>query len=179
MFEITELGIHGAYLIRGPKFEDQRGTFVKSVHQATFEKFSLEWRFPEQFYSVSKRNVLRGMHFQIPPFDQVKLVYCVSGKALDVILDLRKESPTFGKCESIELEGGDGQSVYIPRGLAHGFLSRADDTIVMYSVTSMHEAQHDRGVHWQSISFDWGITQPIVSPRDQTMPALKDLKTPF
>jgi dTDP-4-dehydrorhamnose 3,5-epimerase len=178
MFEVQELSLHGAFLIRGPGSKDQRGAFQKTVHKEFFEQHGLEWSFAEQFYSTSNKNVIRGMHYQIPPHDHVKLIYCVSGEATDVLMDLRAKSPTYGKCIDVRLSGGDGKIIYIPKGLAHGFLATADNTILMYSVGSIHEPAADQGIHWQSIPYDWKNENPIVSARDQALVYCSTIETP-
>ncbi len=179
MFELKSLPIPGAYLIQGKVLSDHRGDFHKKVHREFFEQNGLEWSFAEQFYSVSHRDVIRGMHFQRPPFDHVKLIYCTRGSAIDVLLDLRKSSPTFGQCVDVRLNAGDGQSIYIPKGIAHGFHSLQNETTIQYSVSTAHEPSCDDGVFWNSIPYDWGILNPALSTRDEKFPAFKDLKSPF
>lgn len=119
------------------------------------------------------------MHFQAPPYDHVKLVYCVVGKALDVILDIREGSPTFGKTTAVQLGGDAPRSVYVARGCAHGFLSLSEGCVMVYSVTAEYAPNHDVGILWSTISFQWPVDDPIVSRRDQSFPGLLDFHSPF
>jgi dTDP-4-dehydrorhamnose 3,5-epimerase len=177
--EIVSLDIPGCYSILPHTQRDHRGTFIKTVHAPTFVSQRLRFDFREQYYSTSGDGVLRGMHFQTPPFDHDKLVYCLSGKALDVILDLRKGSPTFQKTACTTLDGVESSGVYIPRGCAHGFLSLVADTVLLYNVTIEYNAEHDSGVLWSSIPFTWPVENPAVSNRDAALPALPSFDSPF
>lgn len=179
MFELVPLSIPGAFLIKGKVISDSRGDFHKKVHREFFEDNGLEWSFAEQFYSVSHKDVIRGLHFQKPPFEHVKLVYCTGGSAVDVLLDLRKNTPTYGKTAHVNLKAGDGQTVYVPKGVAHGFHSLQDQTVIHYSVSVSHEPSADEGVLWSSIPFDWSVKKPILSSRDEKFPSFKDFKSPF
>ncbi len=179
MFEWRELGLPGVFEIIHRKFIDDRGTFLKTFNYDVFNEKNLECDFKEMFYSFSHRNVLRGMHFQTPPHDHAKLVHCLKGQILDVILDLRKNLPTYGKCVSASLSAENGNSIYIPRGLAHGFLSLEDDSLVHYSVTTTHSPAQDQGILWDSFGFDWGLKNPILSSRDQGFAKFRDFSSPF
>lgn len=179
MFEIRPLSIPGAFEIKNPIFRDGRGSFCKTVHREQFQKLGLSTDFAEQFYTVSKRNVLRGLHFQTPPYEHNKLVYCVFGQILDVVVDLRRSSPQYGQVASLRLDSDGHNSVYIPRGCAHGFLSLSEDSVVSYAVTSVHSPQHDSGILWKSIPFDWGIANPVLSSRDQQFVGLSAFESPF
>jgi len=169
----------GCFSIVPRTARDARGSFVKTVHASTFSRAGLSCDFREQYFSVSAGGVLRGMHFQLPPFDHDKVVFCQTGRALDVILDLRAGSPWFGRTLSLTLEGDRASGVYVPRGCAHGFLSLVDGTILLYNVTSEHSPDHDSGVLWSSIPFSWPIEKPTVSGRDSAFPALHDFQSPF
>jgi len=179
MFELTPLSLHGAFCIQGQSRLDDRGDFFKVVHRDFFEKHGLEWSFSEQFYTTSHKNVLRGMHFQAPPHDHVKLIYCTHGSALDVLLDLREDSPTFGQCTDANLKAGDGQSIYVPKGIAHGFLSLQDHTTIQYAVTTVHQPSSDKGILWSSIPYKWPSTAPLLSARDRALPDFKEFRSPF
>lgn len=179
MIELKALEIPGCCLLKAKVFRDDRGEFHKTIHRPTFDTLSLKSDFVEQFYTKSGKDVVRGMHFQRPPHDHTKLIYCTEGRALDVLLDLRKGSPMFGKCVEVELNGGDGLSIYISEGVAHGFRSLEDNTTIVYSVTSVHETSADEGILWNSIPYDWKIKNPRLSARDQKLPPLTGFKTPF
>lgn len=173
----TELD--GVYRIETKEFRDDRGAFVKVFHWGLFEAQGLSFNFKESYYSVSKKNVIRGMHFQIPPQDHAKLVYVTRGVITDVVLDIRRGSPTFGKYVSLDLSDQNQQMVFIPSGFAHGFLSREDSSAVTYLQTTMHSPDHDRGIRVDSFNFDWGVESPILSKRDLAFPAFKEFETPF
>ncbi len=177
--EISELEIPGCKVIKPRRLCDNRGEFIKIVHGVTFAGSGLEFGFREQYYSVSRREVVRGMHFQIPPHEHDKLVYCMNGAALDVVVDLRRGSPGFRKVQAVRLEANELCGVYVPRGCAHGFLSLTDDCIMLYCVTTEYAPEHDRGIRWDSFEFSWPCKHPIVSPRDSSLPSLNDFVTPF
>lgn len=173
----TEL--RGVYVIEPRVFQDDRGLFIKIFHEQTFKESGLSCDFKEVFYSTSMKDVIRGMHFQIPPQDHAKLVYVVSGKIFDVVLDIRKNSPTFGKCLSVELSDDNKKSIYIPSGFAHGFCVLSDEATVIYMQTTMHSPEHDSGIRWDSFGMEWGIKNPILSQRDKNFPELKKFDSPF
>lgn len=172
-------GLPDCFELSLPLFSDDRGRFVKVFHQGFFKDLGLNTMWQEEYYSVSKVNVLRGMHFQLPPHEHTKLVYCISGKILDVLLDVRWGSPTYGQCLTFELDAAQGNALYVPPGIAHGFLSLSDDSIVKYHVSSVYSPEHDRGILWNSFGLQWPVKNPILSPRDQNHPALEDFNTPF
>lgn len=179
MLHLKETGIIGCYEIQPRIFEDARGRFVKVFNNDEFEKLGLETKFTEEYYSYSHRDVIRGMHFQTPPFDHVKVVYCVQGEAQDVVLDLRKGSPTYLQTVAIKLSATKGNLVYIPKGLAHGFCVTSDIATLIYKVSTVYEPLNDTGVHWNSIGFNWPIPSPIVSDRDANFTSLNQFISPF
>jgi len=160
-------------------FKDERGTFVKTFHEGVFKKNSLETNFAEEYYSFSCKGVLRGLHFQLPPVEHVKLVYCVSGKVLDAVVDLRVGSPTYGEFETFELSAEKANMIYIPKGLAHGFYVLSESAIMMYKVTTVYSPEHDTGILWNSVGIPWPDEKPIISKRDSEFIAFKDFKSPF
>lgn len=176
-FNVTNLT--GCYLIEAGVFRDHRGSFTKIYNENEFSINGIDTVFKEQFFTLSNKNVLRGMHYQVPPHDHCKLVSCFSGAVLDVVLDLRKSSDTYGECQSFKLSVDDGLSLFIPNGFAHGFLSLEDNSGLMYSVSTEYVKESDRGVHWSSFGFNWPINQPIVSERDAMHFELKELASPF
>ena len=172
--EIIKTEIEGVFIIKNKIFQDERGKFIKTYHKEEFEKNNLCTDFKESYFSISNKNVIRGMHFQLPPFDHEKLVYVSKGKVLDVILDLRKNSKTLGKAISIELSEENGYSIYIPKGLAHGFKSLEDGTIMTYNVATVYNQQSDYGIRWNSFNFDWGLEEPVMSERDKNFEGLEE-----
>jgi dTDP-4-dehydrorhamnose 3,5-epimerase len=173
----TELS--GCFQLRPFFAEDERGTFVKTFHTERFAELGLPVDWLEEYYSNSHRGVIRGMHFQTPPHDHEKLVYCMQGRVLDVVVDLRKASPTFGRHMSVELDAARGHGLLIPKGMAHGFLALTADVLMAYKVTTVYAPANDAGIRWDSFGFDWGVDQPIVSARDRAHPALADFHSPF
>jgi dTDP-4-dehydrorhamnose 3,5-epimerase len=177
--QINETFIDDLFVIDYNSFKDKRGDFVKTIHSETFLNFGLDYKFEECFYSISNKNVIRGMHFQIPPDDHSKLVYLVSGRIIDVVLDIRKNSNTFGEYLTIELNSDQRQGLYIGKGLAHGFLSLEDNSIVEYHTTSSYSATNESGINFKSFGYDWGVTMPIVSERDLNFLSFADFTSPF
>ncbi len=177
--EIIETPFKGLLLLRTPVFEDARGCFQKLFNADFFRENALACDFKELYYSVNGKNVLRGMHFQEPPYDLTKVVYVSVGRILDVVVDLRKDSETCGKCFSIELDDRKGEFLYIPSGFAHGFLSLEDGTVVNYAQTACYSREHDCGIDALSIPFDWGVDAPVRSGRDLTFESLDRYSSPF
>ena len=166
-------------LLQTPTFKDERGAFQKIFNSEWFSAVGLTTEFKEIYFSVSKKGVIRGMHFQLPPFDCEKLVYVSKGLILDVVVDLRKDSKTYKKYFSIELDDEQGKYLYIPKGFAHGFTSLSDECIVNYAQTACYSKDHDCGVASDSIEFDWNVKDPIRSGRDFTFEILDKFKSPF
>ena len=178
------LAIPGCYLLTLPRFPDARGEFRKLLHAPSLAALGLETGFTESYVSVSHRGVLRGMHFQLPPSDHAKLVTCLAGRARDGLLDLRRDSPTYGLSLSVLLDVTEPQAVYAARGVAHGFASYQDGTTLLYYTTSVHDAARDAGVHPDSAGIDWwagedGIDAPVMSARDAALPAFSTFASPF
>ncbi len=166
MISIVETPIQGLRILEILSYNDSRGSFTKVFNSDAFLEAGLATNFVESYYSVSARNVIRGMHFQIPPGGHTKLVHVNSGKITDVVLDIRRGSKTFGEYFKIEISSQDNLLIYIPEGCAHGFLSMRDDTMVTYMQTSVYSSELDQGIKYDSFGFNWGIDQPIVSERD-------------
>ncbi|MBM4152619.1 MAG: dTDP-4-dehydrorhamnose 3,5-epimerase, partial [Kiritimatiellaceae bacterium] len=164
--EFIETAIAGLFVIQPRVFEDNRGVFVKNFHEREFALRGLETGFRELFHSYSKKGVIRGMHFQHPPYDHAKMVYVTAGSVLDVIVDLRRGSPTYGQAVSSELSDENHRAIYMPRGCAHGFLSLTDGSCVNYLQTTMHEPLADSGIRYDSFGFNWGCEHPVLSARD-------------
>lgn len=177
--ELIPTRLQGCFQVRPFFARDDRGSFVKTFHAARFAELGLPVTWREEYYSTSKKGVIRGMHFQTPPHDHEKLVYCVQGRVLDVVVDLRRKSPTYGRHVAVELDAAKGLGLLIPKGMAHGFLALTDDVLMAYKVTTTYSPAHDAGIHWNSLGLDWGIDQPIVSSRDLAHPSLGDFVTPF
>lgn len=179
MFEIVDTPLADLKIVKTHAFNDRRGVFLKIFSDEEYRKLGLTVGMKEAYFSVNKKDVIRGMHFQIPPAEHIKIVYVCKGGVVDVVVDIRKNSKTYGQVYSIELSENDGQFIYIPKGFAHGFVSLVDDTIVNYLQTSCYNADFDCGIRYDSIGYNWNIKNPIVSERDLFHPKLGDFKSPF
>jgi dTDP-4-dehydrorhamnose 3,5-epimerase len=177
--EVLPTKIEGVLLLRPKVAADERGNLIKSYHRPTFEKLGLEFARAEEFYSVSKRNVIRGMHLQLPPFAYHKCVFCIAGAVLDVVLDLRRQSSTYGMTLVRELNSNNHEMLMIPFGCAHGFAVLSDEATMLYQTDTIHSPSHDGGVRWDSFGLVWPVAEPIVSERDRALPAFSDFVTPF
>jgi len=178
--QLTETKIAGCYVIQPNIFTDARGRFIKTFHQEIFiaNNLNLDWQ--EEYYSVSHKNVIRGMHFQLPPHDHEKLVYCTTGAVLDVVVDLRKFSPTFKQHILINLSDEKANMLYIPKGCAHGFKSLQDGTVMMYKVATMYNSSADCGIAWDSCGINWELeSEAVISRRDSEFVMLDNFITPF
>ena len=176
---INKTPIEGLLILQTENHEDNRGSFQKLFNHDFFAEHGLDTDFREFYYSVNHKDVVRGMHFQTPPADHVKLVYVSHGRIMDAVVDIRKGSATYGKCYSIELDAKQGKYLYIPKGLAHGFVSLEEGSIVNYAQTSCYDKEHDCGIDSMSVGVEWGVTHPTRSGRDLTFPALDKFESPF
>jgi dTDP-4-dehydrorhamnose 3,5-epimerase len=179
MIDVETTEIEGVFTLRPTVQRDSRGSFVKILHADIFLERGLPIIFSEQYYSTSKKNVLRGLHFQLPPHDHYKLVTCIEGEVLDAVVDLRKGSDTYGLNQTFELNGARGDSVFVPSGCAHGFYVRSASAIMFYNVSSAYEPSHDSGIRWDSAGIVWPSEQPILSDRDAAFMPFVEFKTPF
>lgn len=179
MFEVKPTKLPGCFELIPKAFEDERGRFVKVFHSQGFEAHGLESNFAEEYYSISNINVIRGMHFQKPPMDHVKVVYCVQGSVLDVVTDLRIGSPTYGQSAVLELSSVKANSVYIPEGLAHGFCTLSDKSVMVYKVSTIYAPSCDSGIRWDSIGINWPTAEPVLSARDRAFEPLNQFVSPF
>lgn len=175
----------GTWLVQLKRFEDARGSFVKTYSRSVFDAalqaetpHLAAFDFREEFYSLSAKDVVRGMHFQVPPHDHVKLVYCAMGAVEDVLLDLRK-GPGYGRSVSVQLSGDAPQLLVIPKGIAHGFVSLTDQSLMVYKTSTEHAPSHDAGIRFDSFGHSWPTSTPILSARDQAHPTLADFVSPF
>lgn len=179
MFKIEPSKLAGCYKFSPKVIGDMRGRFVKIFHGPSYAALGLETNFAEEYYSVSHKNVIRGLHFQVPPMDHVKMVYCLEGHALDVVLDLRVGSPTYGQFEMFELNSSNSSSIYIPKGMAHGFCALSENTTMVYKVSTAYSPAHDAGILWNSAGIQWPTTDVVMSKRDHGFPTLAQFESPF
>lgn len=179
MLALKEMSISGCYRLIIKTHQDFRGNFVKIFNSETFLENGLETFFKEDFFTVSKKNVVRGIHFQVPPAAHTKLVTCAHGEVQDVLVDLRRGSPTFGSVESIFLSSDCGETIYIPKGVGHGFCVLSEIAIMLYKTTTPYDPLCDSGILWNSCGVSWSITDPIVSDRDLSFDSFEKFSTPF
>lgn len=176
--ELLKELLPGCFLLKSKRIEDQRGFFVKTYQKNLYEALGLQVEVQEEFYSMSHKNVIRGMHFQLPPYAHDKLVHCICGEVLDVLVDLRA-GPGYGCVASAKLSGENGCLVFIPKGVAHGFSTLTDKALMLYKTSTVHVPEFDCGIRWDSIGLDWGVSFPIISDRDGQHAVLSDFKSPF
>ena len=179
--EVTELSLKGARLIRPKVFGDARGYFLESYNQAAFKLVGIDEHFVQDNQSLSNAGVVRGLHFQVPPHDQGKLVRVIKGAVRDVILDIRKDSPTYGQHLSIDLTEENFHMLWVPPGFAHGFATLADQTIFVYKCTAVYNPAAEGGILWNDpdLAINWGVADPKTSERDKQHPRLRDFNSPF
>lgn len=179
MYKVVKTKLEGCIELVPNIFEDNRGISVKHFHQSTFEKIGIQEKFQEDLMVISKKGVFRGLHFQQPPFAQAKLVYCIKGKIQDVVLDIRKSSLTYGKYQIIELSSQKMNSLYIPNGFAHGYLTVEDQSIVMYKMSSEYKPEAEGGIRWDSLGICWDVDNVIISERDRSFMEFSEFKSKF
>lgn len=181
--KLTETNISGLVVIEPKVFEDYRGFFFEPYNKLKFEKFFGEIDFVQDNESKSRKGVLRGFHFQKPPFAQAKLVRCIEGEVLDIALDLRKKSKTYGKYHKVILSGDNKKQFFIPRGFAHAFLVLSETALFSYKVDNIYSPKFDSGVIWNdpSLSIDWGFKESelIISEKDKNLNFISDINSPF
>lgn len=181
--KVEQTSIEGLVVIEPEIFYDSRGYFFESYNQNLFIKKLGDFKFVQDNESKSSKGVLRGFHFQKPPFEQAKLVRCIEGEVLDVALDLRKNSSTYGKHEKVILSGDNKKQFFIPRGFAHAFLVLSETAIFSYKVDNIYAPQSDSGIIWNdpSLLINWGTddSKLIISEKDKSLGVLKNFESPF
>lgn len=165
---IIKTEIDGLLIYDGRKFSDKRGQLIKPFSRSYFQE-KLNFDFKEVWFTISTRDVIRGMHLQINPFACEKIISVIEGKIEDVILDLRIDSKTYGKYFSIILDDTESKALYIPKGCAHGYKVLSERSIVMYMATEVNVETHDLGIKWNSFGYDWKIIDPILSEKDKNL----------
>ena len=179
--KINKTFIEDLLIIEPQLFKDDRGFFYESYNKNNLDRV-INIVFVQDNESKSKRGVIRGLHFQNPPYSQTKLVRCICGKILDVAVDLRKNSKTYGKSFSIELSSENNKQLLVPKGFAHGFQVLSNEAIVNYKVDEYYNPDSDSGIIWndKDLSIDWNINlKPIISQKDLKLISFKELKSPF
>lgn len=180
--EIVKTEIQDLLIIKPRVFEDDRGYFFESYNREGFKDRGIEATFVQDNESRSMKNVLRGLHFQKPPYSQGKLVRVMHGSVLDVAVDLRKHSPTYGKWASIVLSDKNKWMYWVPEGFAHGFLTLEDNTVFFYKCTNVYSRESEGSIRWNdpTLNIDWGkVEHPILSDKDKVSPLFADFDSPF
>ena len=180
-FTFTSLEIPGLILARPTRRNDSRGSFMETFKASLFAEAGIADPFVQDNLVRSTRDVLRGLHYQIPPHAQGKLVHVVRGEIFDVAVDLRRDAPTFGKWAGYNLSDSTGEILWIPPGFAHGYVVLSDISDVSYKVTCEYDPLLDRGVRWDdpSLDIDWPVDHPVLSTKDRALPLLADADNPF
>jgi len=180
--EFIETSLKGACIIKPKVFRDERGFFLEFWNEKVFAENGIAAKFVQDNHSLSvKKGVLRGLHFQLPPNEQAKLARVTRGKVYDVIVDLRKNSETFGKWEGFELSAENFQMLFIPRGFAHAYCMLEDNTEFIYKVDNFYAPESDSGIIWNDpdLAINWPTKDPILSEKDSKLQELKNFKNPF
>lgn len=179
--EITKTEIEGLLILQPKIWRDERGYFFESFREDVFKKLNLDLNFVQDNQSLSQKGTIRGLHFQKAPYEQGKLVRVIQGKVLDVALDIRKNSATYGKYYAIELSAENQTQFFIPPGFAHGFSTLEDNTIFCYKCTNYYDKSSEGGVLYNdpALGIDWKVEGLFVSEKDKELPVLKDFVSPF
>ena len=179
--EIRKTDIEGLLIITLNSYSDNRGSFLETYNKKTFAAKGLTMDFVQDNQSISRKGVVRGLHLQAPPFAQGKLVRVVQGAAIDVAVDLRKDSPTFMKHVKVKLSADKPDFFWIPEGFAHGFVALEDNTIFQYKVTNHYDKNSEMAIRWNDpiLNIDWEMEHPIVSEKDEENPLFESFVSPF
>lgn len=179
--EIVKTPIEGLLVIKPDVFSDNRGYFFETYNEEKFRQLGLRTDFVQDNESCSSKGVVRGLHFQAPPFAQAKLIRVVRGSVLDFALDIRRGSPTYGRYFSVKLDDIEKNMFFIPEGFAHGFLTLEDDTVFSYKCTALYNKQSERGLLWndKKLNIDWTIAEPILSDKDKLWGKFDEFISPF
>lgn len=179
--EIITTSIKGLLIIKPDVFKDNRGYFFETYNQERFMQQGLNMIFVQDNESKSGKGVLRGLHFQKPPYAQGKLVRVIKGAVIDVAVDIRRSSPTYGKWQATTLTEDNKIMFWIPEGFAHGFVTIEDNTIFNYKCTNVYNKASEGSIRWNDpdINIDWNIENPILSAKDMISPLFRDFESPF
>ena len=179
--KITKTKIKGLLIIEPQVFKDERGFFLETYNQKIYEEAGIKYDFVQDNLSKSAKGVLRGLHYQVNPFAQGKLVQVIQGAVLDVAVDIRFGSPTFGQYASVELDEKNKKQFWIPPGFAHGFVSLTDGATFGYKCTNLYNPESERGIIWNdpSLKINWKTKSPIVSEKDKKNKLFKDIEKDF
>ncbi len=180
-FKRIETGIEGLVIIEPVVFGDHRGFFKETYNAQSFREIGLDLDFVQDNVSYSGKGILRGLHFQAPPHAQGKLVTVLSGEVVDVAVDIRKGSPTYGEHRAVKLSGENHRMLWVPKGFAHGFGVLSETCFFCYKCTGLYNKAAEGGIMWNdpALGIDWGIEEPILSSKDTDYAPFEELVTPF
>ena len=180
-FRFTPLELPGLILVEETRHQDARGFFAETYRESAFRAGGIDASFVQDNHARSTRGVLRGLHYQLPPKAQGKLIRVVRGEVFDVAVDLRRGSPGYGRWVGRRLSGEEGKLLWIPPGFAHGYLVLSETVDLTYKVTAEHDGSLDRGVLWNdpAIGVEWPEMEPLLSDKDRRLPLLADADNPF
>jgi dTDP-4-dehydrorhamnose 3,5-epimerase len=179
--QIQTTPIEGLLIIQPQIFEDPRGYFYESYNKQKFSEAGIDFEFIQDNQSLSQKGIIRGLHFQAPPFEQGKLVRVIQGAVNDVVVDIRKNSKTFGQHFSINLTAENRTMFFIPPGFAHGFETLEDDTVFLYKCTNVYNKESEGGLLWNDpfLNINWQNNNPLISDKDKILPTFENLISPF
>lgn len=179
--KFIETNLEGLFVIEPRVFKDERGYFFESYSKGAFSENKIAINFVQDNQSMSQKGVLRGLHFQKPPHAQAKLVSVIQGSVLDVAVDIRKDSPTYGKYVAALLSGENKKMLYIPEGFAHGFLTLENDTIFSYKCSNLYNKESEDAILWDDevLAIDWGVKNPVLSEKDKEAQKFDQFVSPF
>lgn len=180
-FQRIETGIEDLVIVQPDVFGDHRGFFKETYNEAAFHKIGMEMTFLQDNLSYSSKGILRGLHFQAPPHAQGKLVTVLQGQALDVAVDIRKDSPTYGEHRTVRLSAENHRMFYVPPGFAHGFLVESETCLFCYKCTDVYHPEVEGGLMWNdpALAIDWGIETPVLSGKDKDYLPFGEFQSPF
>ncbi|MBU5444364.1 dTDP-4-dehydrorhamnose 3,5-epimerase [Paenibacillus sp. MSJ-34] len=180
--QVVKTKLEGVFIIEPAVHGDSRGFFMETYNSVKFKEFKIDFSFVQDNHSLSAEpGVLRGLHYQLNPKAQTKLIRVIQGAIYDVAVDIRKSSPTFGQWVGVILSAANKRQLLVPQGFAHGFCTLVPNTEVIYKVDDYYSPEHDRGIAWNdpALGIDWPTSNPILSAKDQTHPLLKDAEINF
>ncbi len=180
--EVTQTGIPGLVVLKPKVFGDHRGFFLETYSRRTFAAAGLDYDFVQDNHARSgPKGVLRGLHYQCPPTAQAKLVWVIQGAVFDVVVDLRRGSPTYGRWYGLELSATNFLRLMIPRGFAHGYVTLTEGAEFCYKVDAPYSPPDEAGIRWDDpdIAIPWPVTEPVLSDKDKILPALSQMESPF
>ena len=181
--KVTQTDLNGLLIIEARVFEDSRGYFFESYHERNFQTYGIDFSFVQDNQSLSQYGVIRGLHYQLGPYAQSKLVRVLEGSVWDVAVDIRKNSPTFGKWFGMEISAQNKIQLYIPKGFAHGFAVTSECAVFFYKCDNYYHPESERGIHYldEKLGIEWPIdpSKALVSPKDKVLPGLAEAEMNF